>query len=580
MVTSSSTIIGFLLYYCLNAAHNKNDDKQLISIIMLLVQMSIGIILMLFVICLQIHHIESKRQTIESMPQVRLTFFLIFSFGYFTHCVLYLLKHYQSKVDSQSKHDKDFHEIGIAFNVFALIYIALNLFSAFIHTKFKSTLSLVIDNENDKEKDEKLYQIFNLAICIAIILVDFTIWFDSYLSEWYNIYNFPIISKNSNSTNEVIIPHDIHSSSNEAEQINKFIEDTEHFLNPMMIEFSLMAMQMIIMTFKNKSSTYPNEHTPTQKSRDNDTQKEMCLGDSNKINDHQTKSCSDNGADKKTCCPNIHVPQRCINFGMVLFEVVIPLVSLGGGLGLFVFSFFVVLTDNNDHEHEVPITFYIYNVYQAAMKILMLVFIVISFFIILCPPFHKTETVTEIETVKQKKESEKCETKQKKESKISRFLKSFFKDGYFILLMAVATNIGYSAVNIKALAHESDRFKNAALLDNAISIILAVAQMLVIIILHSSTYIVALKKKKWRFLSLTPQEWVALLCLMLSFFNFGLWASDCIGENQQPVFTEVQFRHFGNETWKINTKLLLPGTIFFRFHCAMDFMEFRYHLYE
>ena len=69
-----------------------------------------------------------------------------------------------------------------------------------------------------------LTELGNFFSYLCIFFGNVTIWFDSYLSEWVNIFQYP-------DENEYF------ANCTKDKNVVDFIEDTEPFLNPMMIEF-------------------------------------------------------------------------------------------------------------------------------------------------------------------------------------------------------------------------------------------------------------------------------------------------------------------------------------------------------
>ena len=145
----------------------------------------------------------------------------------------------------------------------------------------------------------------------------------------------------------------------------------------------------------------------------------------------------------------------------------------------------------------------------------------------------------------------------------------------FVLASSAIFSISYSGVNIGVLKEiGTSTYKTLSLVNYALNLYFAPMQVVCILMLHASLKSIYEKRTEYK------KRLIACLCLLdiLSIFNFGLWASDSVGEIQKPLFTRPQYEKLGEDKWRMMVKLLLPGTIFFRFHCAMDIRKLQYHL--
>jgi hypothetical protein len=97
--------------------------------------------------------------------------------------------------------------------------------------------------------------------------------------------------------------------------------------------------------------------------------------------------------------------------------------------------------------------------------------------------------------------------------------------------------------------------------DNIISILIAGCQTLFILGTHDDI----------KFEEKTMHRNSPRIFFFLGIFNFGLWASDSIGETRVPVLSLIPYRYFDIEFWDVMTRIILPLTIFFRFHTGLDF---------
>lgn len=133
----------------------------------------------------------------------------------------------------------------------------------------------------------------------------------------------------------------------------------------------------------------------------------------------------------------------------------------------------------------------------------------------------------------------------------------------FILLVACFGNVVYHTLYCFALDSESRNPHNQHLqiswADNIISLILAPTQTIFIIGIHSSKNIKSI--------------FVFYFCFFLGVLNLGLWVSNSIGEERLPLFSILIFNAYHKQVWSIINKIILPLTIFFRFHTGFEFLE-------
>ena len=516
------TLLLITICMQIEAATEKTGIYNPTTLGCIIANMIVGVISMLLIIKLQINNFCNEQYNITSMSKLRLIFFSTFGIGYITHCVLYLFMHFHSVCPLRRE--------GIMVNFFILTFIFLNIFSAYVQGYY--SVGILENNADISDvKIASLWKWFSIAIVVGACLVDVTVWFDSYISEWINIYNFPIEVNTENSTNETT---PLYKNCTDDNQVTDFIEKTEPLLNPMIIEFSLMAIQITIKTLSNNNDISNTDIT--------DSYHDIPTQDDERDNTANRSWWS-------KCC-------------QVVFEILVPFFTLALGLVLVVFSYFVTLTGENSHEQGIPTTFLIYHAIQIVLKSAMIILIILLSSIL----YHsrKSYLPDQLRFCSQGK----C-------CFVLRLILIAFTSGFVVVLLAALSNISYIIINIDALSYGEDfkSFVTVAKVDSIISIFLAIMHMILIGVWHVLERYT--KNKNVQFKNV-----LCNFCLMLSFFNFGLWLSDCIGENRKPIFTEIQYRNLGENIWRVNTKLLLPGTIFFRFHCAMFFLEMRYHLSE
>lgn len=225
------------------------------------------------------------------------------------------------------------------------------------------------------------------------------------------------------------------------------------------------------------------------------------------------------------------------SFFQILFSLIV--------IALFAFTLVVVLTNDESTDlPDYPDDFEIYVYFQFGMKCLMLLLIIICVFVEFPGfTFH-------------------------------------FNVSTFVLLIACFGNVVYHILYCFALESKNNKPHNCplifSLIENFIGILLALLQTVFIIGTHMP--------KNYKRLSGESRcqkstDWlhnnvVYNACCLLGILNLGLWVSDTIGELRLPVFSLTIYRAFRIKVWSVINKIILPLTIFFRFHTAFDFLEY------
>lgn len=232
-----------------------------------------------------------------------------------------------------------------------------------------------------------------------------------------------------------------------------------------------------------------------------------------------------------------NLTKRCVRF---LFQLIFSL----GSFILFALAFTVVLTTDSSKDFlTTPNDFYAYVSVQLSVKVVIFILILICLFV----EWHR--------------------------------LTFQFNVWAFVLMIACFGNIVYHMFYCFALHYESSRnhtnqvpniksvFVDVAWADNIIGIIVGSLQTLFILGFHS-------REKHEQDEKGFLKKCVYYFCSLLGILNLGLWVSDSIGEGRFPVFSIIIYRTYEEDVWSFINKIILPLTIFFRFHSALDFFEF------
>lgn len=251
-----------------------------------------------------------------------------------------------------------------------------------------------------------------------------------------------------------------------------------------------------------------------------------------------SKSTNSNDSVNETEKDDVSRLPSCVRItGQVFVSLVV--------LTLFVFTFVVVIT--NDPSNDIldhPDDFNVYVIMQLIIKLLLLILISISLFVEWsCLAFHLNVSA-------------------------------------FVLLVTCFGNVVYHTLYCVALYSEGKKnesqFIGVSWADNIISMFLALFQTVFILGTH-------LPKDYEHFMCHTQSrncksclhnKFVHYACCLLGILNLGLWISISIGEGRLPVFTISIYKAYDKIVWSFINKIILPLTIFFRFHTGLDFLEF------
>lgn len=281
------------------------------------------------------------------------------------------------------------------------------------------------------------------------------------------------------------------------------IEKTDPFLSPAMIEFSLMAIDMLF----TKTDDY----------------------------DEDSLQIDPKNSENTTCCDCKQYAWRLLRLtGQISLSLV--------AFALFAFTFSVFLTTNSSEDLLNHLEYFeVYVSMQLSMKVVM-------FFLIIPCLIFKWPRLT-----------------------------FHFNVWSFVLIITCFGNVVYHVLYCFALRSNSN--ENVIIVswtDNIVSIFLAGFQTLFILgtHLHSDQVTACCTRSSCIEYCKNKESFVYYACFILGVLNFGLWVSDSIGEERLPVFSIEIYKAYDEVVWSIINKIILPLTIFFRFHTGLDFFEF------
>lgn len=145
-----------------------------------------------------------------------------------------------------------------------------------------------------------------------------------------------------------------------------------------------------------------------------------------------------------------------------------------------------------------------------------------------------------------------------------------FKRSSVVLVATAFVNSIYHIIYIYALVFKEfhDMSKIAPLINNIVSIFVAICQTL---------FITGINSKKYRQQYTETKRTVYNVCFILGVFNLGLWISDSIAEDRMSVFSFFYYWAQKQNSTTILSSIytaIFPITIFFRFQAGLDFLEF------
>lgn len=392
---------------------------------------------------------DSIRATGFTFSKLKLILMYIFGIGNMFHSGLYAWKH------SLPEDCPDNSLVDLAYEILSIFYtfITFLYFGWFYDRRLEHSVS----------KSCALFGIFVANICIWLNAILFAS--DFLTKSPYNINNSSAMTN-------------VTSSFNAAEEA---IEKTNTFLIPAMVEFSLMATDML----------FTNNATQVTPARDISNERKYFL-----------------------------VVSLQIVFSLIVFL-------------FFSFVFVVVLTTNSfDEFSDHPNYFNFYVWFQAIMKLLMLVFTL------------------------------KCLHIQK------NVLNGRPNCSSFILISTTVVNSVYHVFYCVAIGLDEGLNPSisisGSLMDNIVSMPLAVAQTLLIVGNHLQDY----ASPQW------SETYLGQYCFILGVLNLGLWITDSIGAERLRVLSIAYHWAYKKLPLYIIYTIIFPFTTFFRFQTGLDFIQF------
>lgn len=432
-------------------------DSQTMVLAVVFTFNSLGTICVGYLIYSRAKNNDMNLTTKNTFLKIKLISMYIFGIGYMYHCALYIWKHLSTKECP----DKTINVLGVLFNAISIIFtfILFLYFSAFYVRRRQNTFK-----EN--------------AATLIILIANLCIWLDALFSD--------DPSKNS---------HQPSTTNTTEPQVMTVIKKTDIYLSPAMIEFSLMAIDLLF--------------TIT-----NDSLEDSSPDISGDVESNNTK--------------------KLIKRSYQIFFSLAAFV-------LFAFTYTVVLS--SDNEPNASTIFNVYVAIQLTLKLIMFFSISISLFF------------------------------------VWPFLTFHFNIWAFVLIVTLFGNIVYHMLYCFAIHYVSSNnstkyqdndIENVSIqtswADNIISIVLAGFQTLFILGFHSP-------RNHESLISVNCKHFVYYSCSLLGVLNLGLWISDSIGEERLPDFSLITYDAFKPKGWLYIQKIVLPLTIFFRFHSGIDFLE-------
>ena len=230
-----------------------------------------------------------------------------------------------------------------------------------------------------------------------------------------------------------------------------------------------------------------------------------------------------------------------VPFIPLLLQVIVFMASFS----LFVFTFIVLLTDSDDKNYANDFITYVY--IQLVLKLMIFALIVPCTILV----FNS--------------------------------LRFHFNISAFVLIFPCFGNVIYHMFYLYSFfSKKGPRVKNSvpvSITDNSVSILIAFFQTLFLLGIDSPNRTDSLIIDYPGVYGRLKDKFIHYSCSLLSIINIGLWVCESFGEGRHPVFSIEFYDAYDLPVWIIFNKLVLPLTIFFRFHSGLHFMKFYTELY-
>lgn len=487
------------------------SDRMVLSV--LITFNVIGVIFVAILSYLRAKHSGfGNRKNRRKLTFLKIKLFSMYIFGicYLFHCGLYLWKHFSFlSIDECYVNSV----LGLLYNFITMMYTLL--------------LFIYFANFYDRTVENTFAENF---MSLGILVSNACIWLDTIFSE----SNFLFKSENDHDPLQIL---NVTQPTFEAIEI---IEKADPFLIPAMIEFSLMAIDLLF-TKRNPSANHlkssylaADDLLPNRTQNTNNTP--PIVGVKSNKNDNISSKLPTNYCNKQRLLQKCETPIRIV----CLFIFFIFAFSL------FAFTLTVVMINNKSEEllgH--PEDFTVYATMQLIMKSTMLLLISICILVEWpCFTFHLNVSA-------------------------------------FVLVFTCFGNVVYHVMYCFALDSEGHKNQSHTIhiswAENIISIVLAGFQTLFILGTHSPKNYQSRRRYCMNFCETLHKRFVFYFCSLLGVLNLGLWISDSIGEERLPVFSIAIYKAYDADVWSVINKIILPLTIFFRFHTGVDFLEYFWH---
>ncbi|XP_022304728.2 uncharacterized protein LOC111111853 isoform X1 [Crassostrea virginica] len=230
-----------------------------------------------------------------------------------------------------------------------------------------------------------------------------------------------------------------------------------------------------------------------------------------------------------------------VPFIPLLLQVIVFMASFT----LFIFTFIVLLTDSDDKNYAND--FLTYVCIQLVLKIMIFALIVPCTILVFTS------------------------------------LRFHFNISAFVLIFPCFGNIVYHMFYLYSFfSKKGPRVKNSvpiSITDNSVSILIAFFQTLFLLGIDSPKRTDSLMIDDPGVYGRLKDKFIHYSCSLLGIINMGLWVCESFGEGRLPVFSIEFYEAYDLPVWIIFNKLILPLTIFFRFHSGLHFMKFYTELY-
>ena len=503
LVILACIVAPSIVVMVVSASHNSfaKSSQNMIRIVLIMCTLAGVIPLVLFSVpyfrrgvakSKRIHDVSKRANTMSS---VRLFFLLLFAMGFCAQNILTLI------LDFLPANITD-HHFGPIYRISALVFCIGQSLFLYVHRQ----RVIIVKNE----------LIIRYGM-ILIIAADASNWFHTILNESQELYNHAMSSSicNSNLT--------LNTTSTRSDPciLAHLIEKTDPILSPMVIEFCLLSVGLLLRLWSNT------------------VEKEKSLGNYHGNSTfHDVESTSPKAGMFGTSRDSyyLHGIRKRDENKTNPYHALLTTLGLFGTMFLFVIKYVVFEIDKRGmYSH--------YEVVQSVYISSLLLCSVFSFYI--ASKYYEVGEVT-------------------KPLKVREYLLIFCCFGTIFYLMFT--------VIAGAMSFHNDGYGRTICIEFIIDCLSVFFQTTMMLLAPRLQYRARLRDQ--------PVFALSNVFVAISTLNLALWSVDSFVTSTNPSSSNIQHDFYGDAYWYFVAKVVFPFTVYFRFHSFIDFMELSLRVYS